>query len=528
MKGKEERKKGRVNQESKGKQEKKSLDMLLIIVPLMIVAVLCALFMCYPALSTKVVNHVRGFLANRFGWFYMLLGAGVFGGTLYIAFSKYGRIRLGNQEKPQYTGFQWGAMIFTSTMAADILYYSCIEWALYGQEPYIKELGGVQKWASTYPLFHWGPIPWGFYIILAVAFGFMLHVRGRKKQKFSEALRPLLGGRVDGMAGRIVDLFAIFALLAGTATTFSLATPLLSEGLCDVFHLTSANFLTVIVLALIAAICIAAVLTGFKGIVFVAKACVFMFLGLVGWVLLLGGQGIYILETGITAVGNMMQNFVSLATNLDPLRTTGDGVNGFVQNWTVFYWAYWLVWCVATPFFIAVISRGRTIKNVILGGYGAGIGGTYISFIVFGNYGLAQQMKGHVDSLGALAGGASPSKVILQIFHTLPGSKGAILLLAAVMIAFYATTFDTLTMVISIYSYRRLEAGRVPDKRVRAFWAILFIVLPVGLLSARESIHSLQSVSIIAALPIGVLVILIVAGFLKDASYFLKEGGKGS
>jgi BCCT family betaine/carnitine transporter len=198
-------------------------------------------------------------------------------------------------------------------------------------------------------------------------------------------------------------------------------------------------------------------------------------------------------------------------------------VSGFVQNWTVFYWAYWLVWCVATPFFIGVISRGRTIKNVILGGYGAGLLGTFTSFIIFGNYGLAQQMKGYLDVTGMMADGTAAPDAIIAIFHTLPFAGGALLLLVLVMVALYSTTFDTLTMVISMYSYKRLETGEVPDKKIRAFWAVMFIIFPIGLLVYEKPLQSLQAVSIIAALPVGVIVILIVISFLKDASLYLTE-----
>ena len=161
---------------------------------------------------------------------------------------------MGDIKKPEHSSFRWGVMIFTSTMAADILFYSLCEWALYANEPYIEEMGGIQRWASTYPLFHWGPIAWSFYIILAVAFGFMLHVRGRDKQKFSEACRPLLGVKVDGILGKIIDLIAIFALVAGTATTFSLATPLLSEAVSRVTGLPSSVGLTIFMLLLIAGV----------------------------------------------------------------------------------------------------------------------------------------------------------------------------------------------------------------------------------------------------------------------------------
>ena len=123
--------------------------------------------------------------------------------SLYIAFSRYGTIRLGDCEKPAYSNFQWGSMMFTSGLAADILFYSLCEWILYANEPHISDMGSIQDWASTYPLFHWGPIPWAFYLVLAVAFGFMLHVRKRTKQKYSEACRPLLGKKTDGIAGKM-------------------------------------------------------------------------------------------------------------------------------------------------------------------------------------------------------------------------------------------------------------------------------------------------------------------------------------
>ena len=129
-------------------------------------------------------------------------------------------------DKPQYNFFAWGAMMFTCGLAADILFYSFAEWIMYASDPHIAELGSIQDWAGVFPIFHWSFIPWSFYLVLAVAFGFMLHVRKRSRQKYSEACRPILGKHTDGWGGRIIDLLAVFALLAGTATTFSVATPL--------------------------------------------------------------------------------------------------------------------------------------------------------------------------------------------------------------------------------------------------------------------------------------------------------------
>ena len=493
------------------------IDWFSTIVPLAGVVAVCAVFMMMPEQSVLLLQTVRGFLGDECGIYYALLGTGIFGCTIYMAFSQYGRIQLGQIEKPLYSSFQWGTMIFTSTMAADILFYSLCEWALYANETHIDDMGGIQKWASTYPLFHWGPIAWSFYIVLAVAFGFMLHVRGREKQKFSEACRPLLGNRVDGIWGMVIDLIAIFALIAGTATTFSLATPLLSAAVSQVFGFANSVGLTIAILLLIAAVYTLTVWFGMRGIAKLASYCACLFFVLLLYVLLAGGETGYILETGFSALGNLVQNFIGMSTWMDPLRE-----NSFPQNWTIYYWAYWMVWCVATPFFIGTISKGRTIRNTVLGSYGWGLAGTFTSFIVLGNYGMAQQMKHGLDVSGFIAEGGAYSEVILKIFDTLPLGSFGLILLVVTMIAFYSTTFDSITMVVSLYSYKKLSVNTEPDKRVRTFWAVMFILFPVALIFAENSMYSLQSVSIIAAFPIGFIVLLIVAGFFKDAGEYLR------
>lgn len=495
----------------------KDLDWVTTIVPFIFILVLCALFLINPEASGDILSSIRYFLGEEFGSYYILIGLGVFICSLYIAFSRYGAIRLGDMKKPEYSSFKWGAMMFTAGLAADILFYSLCEWILYADESRIAEMGSMQDWASTYPLFHWGPIPWSFYMVLAVAFGFMLHVRKRNKQKYSEACRPVLGKYVDGFWGKIIDLLAVFALLAGTATTFSLATPLLSMAISNVFGLAQSNWMTIIILITICAIYTITVYFGMKGIAKLAASCVYLFFALLIYVLIGGGETRYIIETGITSLGNLTQNFIGLSTWTDALRTSH-----FAQNWTIFYWAYWMVWCVATPFFIGQISRGRTVRNVITGGYAWGLAGSFTSFIVLGNYGLSQQMRGNLDTAGFIQKGGALPEAILGIFETLPGTKAGLILLVITMIAFYSTTFDALTMVISSYSYKRLEVGREPDKRIRTFWAVLFIVFPIALIFSENSMAGLQSVSIIAAFPIGVVILIIIASFLKDAGNYLK------
>lgn len=498
---------------------KGKIDWVTTLVPIVIVLVLMGVFMLIPNQSKLFVDTLRGFFGDTVGIYYSLLGVGCVILALCVAMShKYGDIRLGNLEKPLYSNFKWGTMIFTSTMAADILFYSLCEWSLYGAEPHVAELGSMQMWAPTFTLFHWGPIAWGFYVVLAIAFGFMIHVRKRERQRFSEAMRPLFGNKVDRTLGKVIDVTAIFAVVCATATTFSLATPLLAKALASVFGLIPSIGLTIMILLFICAVYTITVLFGLSGISKLATFCSYMFFALLFYFLFLGGETRYIVETGFQSLGNMVQNFIGLSTYMDPLRE-----NSFAQNWTIYYWAYWLVWSVATPFFIAIISKGRTIRNLVLGTFGWGLAGTYMSFIILGNYGLAQQMKHSLDVTGFINSGGEIYDAILMIFDSLPHPILALLLLIISMIAFYSTTLDGITYVTSSYSYKQILPDEEPHKWIRAFWSVMLILFPIGLLFAENTLYSLQSVTIIAAFPVGVMLILIMWSFFKDVKKYQEE-----
>lgn len=497
------------------------LDLFATLVPFFCIVALCALFVLYPEASSGTLEAIRFFLGDQMGSYYLLIGLGVFFCSLYLAFSRYGKIRLGDLEKPEYSNFRWGSMMFTAGLAADILFYSCCEWMLYAAEPHIAEMGSMQDWAATFPLFHWGPIPWGFYLVLSTAFGFMLHVRKRDKQKYSESCRALLGDRVDGWAGRLIDLIAVFALLAGTATTFSLATPLLSLAISRVTGIPQTTTLTILILLTVCLVYTFCVYFGMKGVQKAAACCTYLFFTLLAYVFLLGGESRFIVETGITALGNMVQNFIGLSTWTDSMRTSS-----FPQNWTIFYWAYWMVWCVAVPFFIGSISRGRTIRQVVLGGYCFGLAGTYTSFIILGNFGLGLQMHGRLNVLAPYNATGDLYGAIISILEQLPLSTLVLILLVLCMITFYSTSFDSITMVASAYTYKELPAGAEPDRRVKLFWSVFLILLPLALLFSENSMANLQTVSIIAAFPVGIIMILIIASFFKDANAYLAEREK--
>lgn len=500
--------------------QKTKVDWMITMVPLAIVISLSVLFFFLPEQSNAVLSQIRFFFGDTFGTYYLIIGLGIFVLSLFIACSKYGTIVLGApDEKPKYSFFAWGAMMFTCGLAADILFYSFSEWVLYASDPHLAEMGSMQEWAGVYPLFHWSFIPWGFYLILAVSFGFMLHVRKRERQKYSEACRPILGAHTEGLLGRIIDLLAVFALLAGTATTFGLATPLMASIINELFHLSlNRTVVTIIILLVTCFIYTYSLLKGFKGISWLANACIYMFFGLLAYVLVFGGQARYIIDTGIASLGKMVQNFIELSTYTDPLRTTS-----FPQNWTIYYWAYWMVWCVAAPFFIGNISRGRTIRQTILGGYIFGVGSTILSFIILGNYSMGLQVTGAADFLAIYQQTGDVYEMIIAMIRTLPCAPFVFALVLITMIAFYATSFDSIALTASCYSYQKLGENEQPHKLIQLIWCILLILLPIALVFAESSMNSLQSVSIVAAFPIGAVIVLIVLSFMKDAKSYLNE-----
>lgn len=499
---------------------KKQIDWTITLLPLGVVVAMSILFFFMPEQSNAVISQIRFFFGDTFGTYYLIIGLGVFLLSIYIAMSKYGDIVLGGKnEKPKYSFFAWGSMMFTCGLAADILFYSFSEWVMYASDPHIAELGSMEEWAGVFPMFHWSFIPWGFYLVLAAAFGFMIHVRKRERQKYSEACRPLLGKHTDGWAGKIIDLLAVFALLAGTATTFSVATPLMAEVVGELFHIEiSRTVITIIILLLTCAVYTYSLLHGFKGISFLAKSCIYLFFGLLAFVLLFGGETKYIIESGFTSFGKMIGEFVELSTFTDPQRTTS-----FPQNWTIYYWAYWMVWCVAAPFFIGSISRGRTIRQTILGGYGFGVGSTLVSFVILGNYSMGLQTSGAADFIAQYSAEGDVYGMIISVIKTLPCAPLILVLLLITMIAFYATSFDSIALTASCYSYKRLGEDENPSWMVQLMWCILLIVLPIGLVFSESSMSNLQSVSIVAAFPIGIVIVMIAVSFIKDATKYLKE-----
>lgn len=425
--------------------KKRKIDPATTVIPFIVILALCTLFVIKPEGSTNVIGIIRGFLGDTLGLYYLIIGLGILLVAFWIAFSDIGKIRLGGKdEKPKYNFFTWGSMIFTCGLAADILFYSFVEWIYYSQETHVADLGSIQEWASSMPL--------------------------------------------------------------------------LSTAITKLFGFPKSKWLTIITLVIICFAYTIAVITGMKGVSYMAKLCMWVFGALLFYVLIFGGKTFYILETGFSALGNMVQNFIGLSTYTDPLRE-----NSFPQNWTIFYWSYWLVWCVASPFFMGSVSRGRTVKQVILGSFIFGMSATLVSFVILGNFGLGMQLMGKIDVVSFYEQTGNLYEAAIEIIKTLPCYQIVLVLLIISMIAFYATSFDSITLVASAYSYKQIGNQEEASNRMKLFWAILLIMLPIALIFNESSMSNLQSVSIIAAFPIAIVIIMIIASFIKDAKRYIKN-----
>ena len=490
-------------------------NLYIIIIPFLIILSLFILLVSASEDSLNLIESVRVFLTQKLGVYYLAFGVAFVIIAAVMAFSKIGKIRLGNPDSKPMSNFTWGGLIFTSTMAADILFYALHEWTNYYGMQALDTTGSLADqslmWAETYPLFHWGITPWIFYLVPAVCYAFMFYVNNRRtSQRISEACRPLLKSSTDKFLGKLVDVLMVLGLLLGTSTTFSVATPLITALICKLFGLQLTNLITIIVLIIIAGVYTLGVIGGFKSIDLISKLAVILTSLLLALFFIFGGPQ-FILESGFEGIGNMVSNFFRMSTWMDPARVTN-----IPQDYTVFNWSYWIAWAVATPLFIAKISKGRTIKQLILGGLLAGLLGTFTSFIVLGGTGMNMQVSGNLDIVAMIQSGVSASEVIVEIISMLPMAEIIMVLLVVSMILLYVTTFDTIVHTMASYMTRKLDLDEEPTRGAKLFWSLIFIILPIALIFSESSVQGLKAMSIIGALPLSIVFIVVVISFFKS------------
>lgn len=474
----------------------------------------CLPMLLYKDAAIEVTSQLFDVLTQQLGLLYQWAAIGCFIVLATIAFGKYGHIRLGGENAKRDFGIvAWIGMLFCSGIGAGLLYWTPIEWAYYLDAPPL----GVDasspmavELAATYGVFHWGFSAWAIYALPAVAIAVPYYQRKIPYLRLSTSLCGIAGDDVcTRPVGRLVDLCFIVAMVAGTGTSLGLATPAIAACISVLFGFQES-------LALDAAVGLVAMslfaLSVYLGLDAGIKRLSMINLG-VGMVFVLFilcvGPTVFILETGSNSIGLLFQEFIRMNTWTDP-----GADSGFVEDWTIFYWAWWLAYAPFMGIFVSRISRGYTLREVIFGMLGLGTAGCAIFFIVIGNSAMWFELNDIVALKDMVIGGEA-DKAIATYVQTLPFQPIALLLYLVLAFIFTATTYDSASYVISGMATRQLKAGEHPERWHRVFWAFMLIVLPITLMY-MDDLTAVKNASIIASLPLLVIFVLATIALFRE------------
>ena len=465
-----------------------------------------------PDAAAERLNAIYEFIAVEFGIFYLLASVAAIGFLVWLASSRFGNVRLGDDDsEPEFRTLSWVAMLFCAGVGAGLMYWCATEWAWYfdsppfGAEPRSPE---AAEWASTYGLFHWGFTAWAFYCLPAIAIAYPFYVRKKDVLRFSLSCDELLGGREHGPFARFIDFLFMIALIGGAATSLGFSSPMIAACLAWLFGVETSFSLEVIVVAICVGLFVFSVWLGLKrGIKRLSDINMALALGLLLFILVVGPT-VFLLKTSLNGLGVMTQNFVRMNFWTDPFTDSG-----FVESWTIFYWAWWIAFAPYVGLFITRISGGRTIRQVITGMLIFGSLGSWIFYMVIGNYSLFLQLEGGLDFVGIM-NSVSGNAAIVAMLETLPLAVLVVLVFAVVSIVFAATTYDSASYSLASGATLHLSAGDDPARWHRVFWAFALAVLPVALMFIG-GLKAMQSVLLVVSLPILVVGILMSVSLVK-------------
>ncbi len=466
-----------------------------------------------PERGSAIIERLYDSLTQRFGVIYLWFGLAAFTFLVGLAISRHGRVRLGlPDEAPEFSAGSWASMMFCAGVASGLLYWSAIEWAYYiDAPPFGLEAGSARaiEWAATYGIFHWGPTGWAIYGLPAIALSHAYFVRRRPVLRTSAACHGLLGARADGAPGRMIDLLFMVGLLGGAGTSLGLGTPLVAEGIARLTGLEpSFGLQTAIVLicTLIFATSVYAGLeSGIKRLSNITTIAAFVILVFI----LVTGPTLFILRMGTNSLGLVLTEFIRMNTWTDSIGRTG-----FVENWTVFYWAWWISFAPFMGIFVARISRGRTLREVIFGMLGYGSAGCAIFYIVLGNYGLHLQIEGLLPVTDLLRDQGAPA-AITSIVESLPLGRLVLGAFCLVAIVFLATTYDSASYTLASSATRRLPIGGHPARWHRLFWAFALGILPLSLMYIG-GLKALQTASLVVSLPLLIVGVMMAVSLMRS------------
>ena len=463
-----------------------------------------------PDYASTAFTDVQSWIAINVGWLY-LLGVFLFlGVSIVIAFSSWGRIRLGPQDStPDYSFTSWFAMLFSAGMGIGLMFYGVAEPIIHFTSPPGGADGGTveaARQAMVTTFFHWGLHAWAIYVVVGMILAYFSFRHGLPLT-IRSALYPLIGERIYGPAGHIVDVIAVIGTLFGVATSLGLGVMQVNSGLSHLFGIPETGLVQVLLIAGITGLATISVVAGLDaGIKRLSQVNLWLALALLAFVFLTGPT-VFLLSAFTENLGAYMSDFIPRSFRMDAY---GDHV--WLSNWTLFYWAWWISWSPFVGMFIARISRGRTLREFILGVLIVPSLFTFLWLTIYGNSAISLELAG--DSTIAAAVAENVPVALFVFFENLPFGQIASLLGVVLVITFFVTSSDSGSLVIDTIT----SGGHMnPPVWQRIFWAVLEGAVAAALLIAggESGLKGLQTATITAALPFTLVIMVAIIGLFR-------------
>ncbi|NKF49116.1 BCCT family transporter [Shewanella sp. WXL01] len=465
----------------------------------------------YPETSKTVVSAIFHYITHELGWVYMITGIIAFTWSLWLAFGRFGDKKLG--EEKQYSDYGWIVMLLCAGVGSGIMYGSMLDWArLASLDIHGVEAGSVQSLevASTYAMFHWGPVAWSIYAALAIPIAYQFHVRNVPVLNISQSCHFLLGKQVDKLPGKLIDIAFMVGIIGGAATSLGLAAPIVSAGICSVTGIENGTHIDLMVLMLVTAIFTISSYKGLKsGLQILSDLNVWLSVGLLAFVLFVSNTQ-FLVQMGLGTFGSMLSNALEMATYMDPIAKTG-----LSSGETVFYWAWWASFAPFMSLFIAKISRGRTVRATVLATLVAASCGCSVFYMIFGNFSLNLHLTGAMDIV-SLVKTMDNGELIMAMAQHLPMADVFIVVFSVVCIIFLATSYDAVSYSLSATTTAHITPKDEPARWNRIFWALMLSVLPMGILALDGPRSVLQTAAVVAGLPTLIVLFTGISSFLAE------------
>lgn len=470
-----------------------------------------AIFVSVGVFDPELVNRFSTFLHSaiiaHFGWAYMLSGFFFLAFCLVLALSRFGSIKLGkDHEKPEYTYFGWFSMLFAAGMGIGLIFWGVAEPVSHFMNPpehITPETGQAATFAMRYSFFHWGLHPWAIYIVMSLSIAYFSFRRGMPTL-ISSCFYPLLGNRIYGVWGYMIDILAVFATIFGIATSLGLGAMQINSGLEHLYGLPDSNTATLGIIAVTTFLFLISAVIGLdKGIQILSKSNIFLASLLVLFMLLFGPTS-YIFNVFTDTLGGYMGNILDMSLSVNPFLG-----HEWYKNWTLFYWAWWIAWSPFVGIFVARISRGRTIREFVSGALLVPTLLTFVWFSVFGGASLYLELEQGAEI--GLAVQKDISTALFMVFEHFPGtvllSNASILLL----IVFFVTSADSATFVLGI-----MTSHGSPDPTLsrKIIWGVTQSSV-AAILLVSGGLAALQQMAIAAALPFTFVLLLMCFNLWK-------------